>query len=385
MKLKKKGLFSDEVYQKVYPSGSQPARIYGLPKIHKVKDDKEVPPFRPIISSIGTYNYGLSSWLCGLLTPLIPTKYTTKDTFSFVNDIRMQDVGNKVMVSFDVVSLFTNIPLRETVALAVDLIKEEWPRLHVTRDKLTNLFLMATAETHFIFNGSMYDQVDGVAMGSPLGPILANLFMGHHERRWLNDYSDIGPSFYRRYVDDIFCIFQNQSDAEMFLNYINMMHPNIKFTMETEVSKCLSFLDVTIKNMSGLSISVYRKKTFTGLLTNFFSYTTDSYKIGLIKNLLFRAFHICDSWGIFHKEVERIYQILLKNSFPRVLIDRVTCNFVKQQVCMKENDASVIESEQEVRYFKLPYRGRFSDQAQSKHKCIAERFCKPIKAGIYPF
>ena len=168
----------------------------------------------------------------------------------------------------------------------------------------------------------------------------------------------------------------------MFLNYINMKHPNIKFTMETEVSKCLSFLDVSINNNFGFSTSVYRKSTFTGLLTNFFSYTADSYKIGLIKNLLFRAFHICDSWVIFHNEVERIYQILLKNSFPRVLIDRVTCSFIEKQVRMKEDDSSVKEIEQEVRYFKLPYRGRFSDLTQSKLNNIAKRFCKPIKAKL---
>ena len=53
----------------------------------------------------------------------------------------------------------------------------------------------------------MYDQIDGVAMGSPLGPVLANLFMGHFEGKWLENYKQDKPSFYNRFVDDIFCIF----------------------------------------------------------------------------------------------------------------------------------------------------------------------------------
>ena len=70
-------------------------------------------------------------------------------------------------------------------------------------------------------------------MGSPLGPVLANLFMGHHEKRWLKHYN-LSIEFYRRYVDDTFALFNTEQDGVSFFSYINSQHPNIKFTMERE-------------------------------------------------------------------------------------------------------------------------------------------------------
>ena len=86
------------------------------------------------------------------------------------------------MVSFDVESLFTNIPLEECIDLAVNYISEGNPDIKLNKSELRSLFTTATAQTRFIFNGSFNDQINGVAMGSPLAPVLANLFMGHHEK-----------------------------------------------------------------------------------------------------------------------------------------------------------------------------------------------------------
>jgi len=96
------------------------------------------------------------------------------------------------------------------------------------------MFSIATSQTHFLFNGKVFDQIDGVAMGSPLAPVLANLFLGHHEKIWLKNYQGPSNLFYRRYVDDIFCVFDNENDAKLFFDFINSQHPNIKFTIEKE-------------------------------------------------------------------------------------------------------------------------------------------------------
>ena len=136
---------------------------------------------------------------------------------------------------------------------------------------------MATAQTHFLFNGSFYDQIDGVAMGSPLAPVIANLFMGHHEKSWLENSDASEILFYRRYVDDTFCLFHSENDALLFFHYINSRHPNIRFTMEKEADHRIPFLDVLIRdnNCSHAPItSIYRKKIVIGLLTNYFSFTS---------------------------------------------------------------------------------------------------------------
>jgi len=125
-------------------------------------------------------------------------------------------------------------------------------------------------------------------LDSPLAPVLANLFLGHHEKIWLKNYQGPFNLVYRRYVDDIFCIFDNENDAKLSFDFINSQHPNIKFTIEKESNKVLAFLDVCIDNNDPycLKTSTNRKKTFTGLLTNFFSFTSFSYKIGLIRTLM---------------------------------------------------------------------------------------------------
>ena len=183
--------------------------------MHKPRQQGAVPPFRPIVSSIGAYNYNLAKYLCNLLTPLIPAEFCAEDSFSFVNEIQKLSMHNKFMVLFDVESLFTNIPLEERIDLAVSCITQ-YTNTTFSAKELKDLFHIATAPSHFSFNGSFYDQVDGVAMGSPLAPVLANLFMGHHEREWLQNFGLTEVLFYRRYVDDTFCLFHSEADAVQF-------------------------------------------------------------------------------------------------------------------------------------------------------------------------
>ena len=99
-------------------------------------------------------------------------------------------------------------------------------------------------------------------MGFPLAPVLAKLFMGHHENIWLEQYGDSEVLFYRRYVGDTFCLFHSEQNATLFFNYINNQHPNMHFTVERETDHVLPFLDVLIKNTDPhLSVTtVYQKK-----------------------------------------------------------------------------------------------------------------------------
>ena len=91
------------------------------------------------------------------------------------------------MVSYDVTSLFTNIPLEETIHLTTDFLFEYKLDLKISRKDLQKLFQFATNQTSFLFNGNMYNQIDGVAMSSPLAPILANISIGYHEKGWIRD------------------------------------------------------------------------------------------------------------------------------------------------------------------------------------------------------
>ena len=216
-KLKQKYFFNEIEYDRLYPSGSAPARIYGTPKMHKFSSSDSFPKLHPIVLSIGTFN--LTRFLYDLLSPLVPTDYSCKDTLSFVSQIKNANLSKKFLVSYDITSLFTNIPLQETIDLSINLLFNHNPNLNINRKELKIFFLFATSKTHFIFNSKFYNQFDGVVMASPLAPVLANIFMGSHESKWLNEYNLNKPKFYLKYVDDILAAFDNQKGISKFLNF----------------------------------------------------------------------------------------------------------------------------------------------------------------------
>ena len=124
------------------------------------------------IHEIGTFNYNLARFLCDLLSHLVLNDYSCKDTFSFVSQIKNANLSKKFPVSYDEASLFTNIPLQETIDIAINLIFKHNPSLNITETELKKLFLFPTSQTRFILNSKFYNQIDGVAMGSPLVPVL---------------------------------------------------------------------------------------------------------------------------------------------------------------------------------------------------------------------
>ena len=115
----------------MYPSGSAPARIYGTPKMQNFSPSDTFPELRPIVSSIGTFNYDLTRFLSDLLSPVVPDDYSCKDTFSFVSQIKNANLSGKFLVSYDVTSFFTNIPFL-TIDIAIKLIFNHYPNLSIT-------------------------------------------------------------------------------------------------------------------------------------------------------------------------------------------------------------------------------------------------------------
>ena len=102
----------------------------------KFSSSDSFPKFRPIVSSIGTFNYNLARFLCHLLSPLVSNDYSCNDTFSFVSQIKNANLPKKFLVSYDVASLLTNIPLQETTDIAINLIFNHNPNLNITKKEL---------------------------------------------------------------------------------------------------------------------------------------------------------------------------------------------------------------------------------------------------------
>ena len=120
-KLKQKIFFKEVEYDKLYPSGSAHDRIYGTPKMHKFSSSGSFTKLPPIFSSVGTFNYNLARFLCNVLSLLFPNDNSYKDTFPFVSQIKNANLSKRFLVSYDVTSLFTNIPLQKTAEIAIIL------------------------------------------------------------------------------------------------------------------------------------------------------------------------------------------------------------------------------------------------------------------------
>ena len=285
-------------------------------------------------------------------SPLASNEYPCTDTFSFISQIKNANLSKTFLVSYDVSSLCTNIPLQETIHIAINLIFNHNPNLNITKKELEKLFLFATSQTHFIFNSNFYKKIDRVAMGSPLVFVLDNIFMGFYESRWLNKYNLNKPKFFLQYVDDILAAFGNEQDSLNFFNFLNNRHSNIKFKIEKQFNHSIAFPDVFVSgiNNQNLARQTYHKLTYPGFLLNFKSFISFSHKISLIKCLIDRLFKICNSWNSFHNDIENIKSSLIKNAYPPFLIDKINKKYFDYKFLNNQNQ---LKDKSDVLYFKL--------------------------------
>ena len=165
-------------------------------------------------------------------------------SFHFVEEIVDQQ-HDLFMGSLDVDSLFTNIHLEETIEICTnELFKESESVGDLSKTRFKENLSLATKDSHFIFDRTLYKKIDVVAMGSLLGATLANAFLVYHEKI-LPEHCPLEyrPLYYRRYVDDIFVLFNS---AERFHSYLNCHHFSLSFTIDKEKDSRMSFLNVNV-------------------------------------------------------------------------------------------------------------------------------------------
>ena len=358
-----KGCFTKSEFLKICPTGSKPGILYGHAKVHKQVEDNCLS-FRPILSVIGTPTYDLAKFLVPILKPLTENEYTVHDSFSFASEVNKFNSKN-LMASLDVESQFTNIPLEETINNIINDLFWTTDKVHnFERKELKQLLTFAAYESFFIFDGESYTQIDGVAMGSPLGPTLATAFSCHFEEKRLSECPvELLPSVYKRYVDDIFVTFNSYSQLVKFVDYMNHQHPNIESTFEVEKSNNFSFLDVKIcRENNKFTTSVFRKRTYRGVCTNFDSFILISYKHGLVNTLIFRCFKICSFYEKHHNEIY-LREFFQRNRYPNDFVDLCIKKFFDKLYITKKNNKTV---EKKQLMIILPFLGHFSFETRNR-------------------
>ena len=319
----------------------------------------------------------MSKFLVPILNNIVVGPYTIINSFSFNKEVLEQD-PSLIMGSLDVDALFTSLPLTETIDICVnELYKDKDVVQNFTKSEMKQLLNLASKDTLFLFDGVYYNQIDGVAMGSPLGPHFANAFMNYHEKIWLDECPlDFKPKYYKRYVDDIFVLFESFEKMEKFKDYLNSKHPKINFTYELEQNGRLPFLDMMIDRNDGkIKTSVYRKPTFTGIYTHFDSFLPSIYKFGLLSTLLFRYFSICSTYMLFHLEIVELKNIFLRNGYPSKFIHESIYKFMNKIFIKKVIKHTVPKKDYTLI---LPYLGPLSNKIQKRIKNV---FQKILPAG----
>ena len=206
-------------------------------------------------------------------------------------------------------ALFTSIPIDEVLLvtrkrLEADTLISQRTKLNV--DQICDLLEFVLNTTYFVFNGVRYKQKRGSPMGSPVSPIVANLFMEDFEERAPSTFPT-PPRKYGRYVDDTFSVLLTRI-IQAFHDHINSISRSIKWTREEEKDGKLPILDVLItrKPDGSVSTSVYRKPTHTDLYLHYDSHHPQQCKLGIIKTLVRRAKSVCSDQETILKEIDHI-------------------------------------------------------------------------------
>ena len=227
-------------------------------------------------------------------------------------------------MSFDVESLFTNVPLSQTINVILQRIyKDKTTTTNLKKTTLKKLLSDSCTKTPFLCNGSLYQQTDGVLMGSSLGPVLANIIMTELEKEIVDKmFSDDIIKFYTRFVDDTL-VLAKPHNFQYIQDKLNSFSNHLNFTTE-QFTDNIHFLDIAV---TPNSTTVYRKNTHTGQYVHFLSFEPWYTKVAWVRSLIHRAHKICYTHHLFDNELGKIRQFLSWNGYSKFLTNRLIKQF----------------------------------------------------------
>ncbi|XP_072050219.1 uncharacterized protein [Amphiura filiformis] len=350
-KLKNEGKITETKYKQLYPTAENVPRLYCTPKIHKPNT-----PLRPIVDYTATIGYSTSRWLADILGGLVGnTQHHVKNSKQLAEDLAKVVIEEEdILNSHDVVSLFTNTPIDQVLEIVKNRLEKEsllreYNRdtgFKITSEDVVHLLEFILTTTYFTFKGKIYRQLFGTAMGSPVSPIAANIFMEALEQQAIATAPlDCRPKLWLRYVDEILEVIQRDS-VQQLTDHINQVDKSgsIKFTFEQESQGQLPFLDTLIvkKDDGTVKLLVYRKPTHTDQYLNYQSHHPLHQKLGVIRTLYNRKNTIVTEDEDKVEEEKKIQEALQTCGYPKWSFGKVKDQMesVKPKKSAKKTDDS---------------------------------------------
>ena len=289
-------------------------------------------PLRPIVSSRGSINYELAKELSRILRPMVGSSpHHMKNTADFVQQLKGITLqANEDIVSYDVSALFTSVPIDPAISIIrrkLELDQELHLRTSMNVEQITSLPEFCLKTTYFQFQGRFFEQLQGAAMGSPISPIVANLYMEDFENKAINT-TECPPRVWKRYVDDTFVVIE-ANKKQGFLNYINNVDPFIHFTTEdARTDGSIPFLDTIVMPQfdGSLLTSVYRNPTHTDQYLQWNSHHHLSAKFSVINTLKHRAKTVCSNQHLLKKKEDHLIKALKRCKYSDWPLSRANTN-----------------------------------------------------------
>ena len=300
----------------------QPSKFYITAKVHKnpVKG-------RPIVPSMTWLTFHLSEWLANQLNPLLAnTEWVLKDSYHLLAALKQlndTELPNTLRVaSADVEALYPNMDINTGIQLIRDFVEElDW-ETRQKRDFLIKAMEFVLTKGYISFEGEIYQQTNGAAMGSPFIPPYANIYLYQLEKNTVHKYKDEGSLLlFKRYIDDVFII-TKETDITELQSDLNSLHPAIKLSWSPLAKHC-NFLDLIVSVKNGkLHTNVFQKQLNTYAYLPFNSYHTVAQKRGFIKGEAIRYARICTSEADFKLMVKLFTLRLQRRGYPLSFIQR---------------------------------------------------------------
>lgn len=304
------------------PDKVRTQQMYFIKKLHKGQHE-----VRPIVSGTGGPTEKLSSFVDHWLKPLVPTISSyVRDSTHFINMLEGHKFYRKcILVTIDVKSLYLNIPHDEGIDAASARLHNSSRSIPFPRSVTEEMLNIILKQNSFEFNGTMYSQVRGTAMGTRMAPSYACIFMELIEQLALTN-ADPKPSIWLRYIDDIFMVWEHSREAlDAFLAELNMLHPTIRFTHEVSDTE-IAFLDVTVfkgPRFMELGIVDFRphlKATNRFQYLHFYSSHPRSTFKGILKGELLRMLRASSSSHTFQHFQTLILSKFANRGYPARLL-----------------------------------------------------------------